>query len=632
MKKLHVLIVLLCAVAGTTALFAETYQDLGTDFALVITETPYAEAETNSASSVTVINREQIASWHVETTSQLIERAIGTSFRSYGALGAAQTVQIRGSGSDKTLVFLNGVPLGSAHDGSYDIAQIPVTMIERIEIIKSGPGNLGRTNAIGGMINIITTVEQSEKLTLPFTLQIENGSFLPLAYGPSDERNWLSLVDSQRIDLGYRTVVSDLDMLITLGGARAANAYTYTDAGERALRSGAAMQKVYGGLSLNGEFSPQFSYDSNSLVSWQRAGVPGSLTYPTQAEQEDFQVTSSHELAFESDPDAMLTEHIFTASASFAQTQYLGDTHNKVRIYSKYQQLWNLSKQFALETGVDVTSDYIDSTKLDQISRMVPSIYVHGGIYFGDGLFSLHPSAQLRYIHDTEVFSPNASLGLVYGIDATKVLKASISYAEQIPTFSQLYWPEEWGYHGNPDLQTEKGFNGDIGFTWEEKSFQYEGNIFGRNVDDAITGDPDDNYIPYNIAHAVFFGTEQTITYTPVKQLSYGLSYQYNRSFDLSGAHTFSDAVEVSSVRQHTAKASISYHPDSWNFSLFAEYLGATAEVDAAVLVNVSASVDLNDEVSLSVAIDNLLNTSYELYADYPMPGTKIRTSGTLRF
>ena len=632
MKKLHVLVLLLCTVAGTTVLSAETYQDLGTDFALVVTETPYAKAETNSASSVTVIDREQIASWQVETASQLIERAIGTSFKSYGALGSAQTVQIRGSGSDKTLVFLNGVPLGSAHEGTYDIAQIPVAMIERIEIIKSGPGNLGRTNAIGGMINIITTVEQSKKSAQSFTLQIENGSFLPLAYGPSSERNWLSLVDSKRTDLSYRTMIRDLNMLITMGDIRAANAYTYIDAGERALRTGAAMQKVYGGLSLNGEFSPQLSYDSNSLVSWQIAGVPGSLSYPTQAEQEDLQVTTSHEFAIASDPEAVFSHQAVVLSGTFEQRKYSGDTHNKIRSYTQYRQQWNVPEAYALESGVDVTADFIDSTKLDHISRIVPSIYLHGGIYFGDGSLSIHPSAQLRYIHDTHTFSPNASVGLVYGFNDLTVVRASVSYAEQIPTFSQLYWPEEWGYHGNPDLKTEKGFNGDVGITWEGDTLHYEGSVFTRNVDDAIIGDPDNNYIPYNIAHALFLGTEQTVTYSPEDRISFSVSYQYNRSFDLSGTNTFSDAIEVSSVRRHTAKASVSYHPESWNFSLFAEYLGANTEVEAAVLVNLNAAIDISEQATFSVAIDNLLNTSYELYADYPMPGTKIRTSGTIRF
>jgi vitamin B12 transporter len=168
-------LVLLLALSNLFA--AQDITDLGTAYELVIAETSLAEAETNTASSVSVITKEQIAAYNAQTTAELIEKAVGTTIQSYGSLGSLQNVVIRGATSSKNLVYLDGVLLSSAHEGTVDLSIIPVSIIERIEIVKSGPGNLGRTNAIGGMVNIIT--KNGQKSDTPFALTFENGSFLP---------------------------------------------------------------------------------------------------------------------------------------------------------------------------------------------------------------------------------------------------------------------------------------------------------------------------------------------------------------------------------------------------------------------------------------------------------------------
>jgi vitamin B12 transporter len=92
MKKSHSLpisfLTVLLLVVGIVPLSAQSYTDLGTGAALTIIEESFAEAETNTASRVTTITREEIASYQAETTAQLVERVIGTTFSSYGALGA----------------------------------------------------------------------------------------------------------------------------------------------------------------------------------------------------------------------------------------------------------------------------------------------------------------------------------------------------------------------------------------------------------------------------------------------------------------------------------------------------------------------------------------------------------------
>ena len=117
-------------------------------------------------------------------------------------------------------------------------------------------------------------------------------------------------------------------------------------------------------------------------------------------------------------------------------------------------------------------------------------------------------------------------------------------------------------------------------------------------------------------------------------------SYLYNKSFNLSNGQTFSDNEEVNYVRNHTAKASASFAYRNFDAVLSGEYQGkyrvkgsfSTINYDPAFILNLSVNAQVTEELAVYVAIDNLLNASYELQNGYPMPGTKIRLGGKLKF
>jgi outer membrane cobalamin receptor len=272
--------------------------------------------------------------------------------------------------------------------------------------------------------------------------------------------------------------------------------------------------------------------------------------------------------------------------------------------------------------------DYVDSTDVGEKSRNTISSAANASLYFQEGKFSLHPSVNVAFISDLKVLSPNASLGFIYLINPSVDLNATLSYAENVPTFSDLYWPS----YGNPNLKTEKGLNADLGLITTMRNITYEGSVFGRNIQNAIVYDFTTSQTE-NIAHSVYLGTEQSAKLSINDGVSLQASYQYNKSYDLSNGKTFADNVEVSSVRKHTAKGSLFLAYGKVDSALSAEYLGKTSSLDSAFLVNLSVSMQVTEALNAYVAVDNLLNTSYELTSGgYPMPGTKIRLGGKLRF
>lgn len=626
MKKRGIFsLVLLLALSPLFA--AQDITDIGSAYELVIAESTLSDAQTNSASSVSVITQDQIASYNAQTTAELVGKAIGVSYNSYGSLGSLQNVIIRGATSSKNLVFLDGVLLSSAHDASVDLSIIPINIIERIEVVKSGPGNLGRTNAIGGMVNIITKKGQDSET--PFSLTFENGSFLPLAYSSSQKRNFLSLVDSQKLDFSY----TKEGLIATVGGLVAQNAYTYNDGSANLkLRDNAQVYEAYTNLSYTKDLSKTLKVTTQNFATFKNLGVPGSLSFGlTPDDYMDNTFASTTNTLEITQVSPLLAKLSAQVHYGFGQTFYhdatFGDsTHNKHKASSLIEGTWDLGQAYTLKTDLNYSLDYVDSSDVGQNTRHSIASSAYGSIYFKDGSISLHPSVQLAYLSDLKAVSPNASLGAIFALSACTHLRSTISYAENAPTFSQLYWP----FMGNPNLKTEKGLNADFGIETALSKIKYEGTLFGRNIFNDIAYDS--SWVPQNIAHSVYLGTEQTLEAELSSLFSIQGSYLYNKSYDLSNGQTFSDNIEVAHIRKHTAKGSVFFNLNRITSALSIEYLGKTNTLDSAVLLNASATVQITDSFKTYVALDNLLNTSYELSSGYPMPGTKIRLGATYRF
>ena len=630
MKKRGIFSLVLVLVVLYPTFATSPFIDFGSAYELTVFDEAFADAETNSASTVTIISREQIDSFNAQTTSELVGKAIGTSFSSYGGLGAAQSVQIRGASASKTLVYVDGMPLTSAFDGVFDLSSIPVALIERIEIVKSGAGNLGKTNAIGGIVHIIT--KKTADTAYPFTLAFENGSFLPLAYGTGNDRNWSSLVDSQKIDFTTRGQLDEVSIVNTIGSSRAQNGYTYGSGSERDIRDNADMYKVYDSLTISGDIGRRTEVNSTTFVSFQQVGVPGSLVYglTPNDHQEDLFLSTTNSVVLKSlspNLDSLAARANYSYGRLYYHDALYGDSeHDRHKGTVMLEQVWNLSETFALSTGLESSIDYLDSTDVGQHTRITPSAYANGSIYLTGKRLSLHPTVSVSYLSDTNVFSPNASLGTIFAIDGQHELKATVAYAENAPSFSQLYWP----YMSNPDLDTEKGVNVDIGYAYSNGKVRYEGILFGRNMYNAIVNDS--SWTPRNIAESLYIGTEQSIALQVNQAYGISASYQYNKSFDLSDGKSIADNVEVGNIRKHTAKASLSYGQGFVKAILDGEYLGGSSDSDPIFLCNITVNFLVREDVKLYASIDNLFDTSYAFNEGYPMPGMKLRIGGNWDF
>ncbi|MGL4474693.1 MAG: TonB-dependent receptor plug domain-containing protein [Shewanella sp.] len=162
----------LLVLASTSTVFTGvSYAATATDAEKVerieVTGSRIQRADMETASPVTVIDAATIKAEGFTSVDQMLQvqtsmagAAIGSTTNN-GADGVAQ-VDLRGMGSQRTLVLLNGrrmVNSGSGADSSVDLNSIPVAMISRVEILKDGASAVYGSDAIAGVVNIITKTD-----------------------------------------------------------------------------------------------------------------------------------------------------------------------------------------------------------------------------------------------------------------------------------------------------------------------------------------------------------------------------------------------------------------------------------------------------------------------------------------
>jgi vitamin B12 transporter len=123
---------------------------------LVVTATRTAQTVDESLASVTVISREEIDNSQALTLPEILRGVPGLDISSNGGLGKTTSVFMRGTESDHVLVLVDGLKIGSATLGNVALEHLPLSQIERIEIVRGPRSSLYGSEAIGGVIQIFT--------------------------------------------------------------------------------------------------------------------------------------------------------------------------------------------------------------------------------------------------------------------------------------------------------------------------------------------------------------------------------------------------------------------------------------------------------------------------------------------
>ena len=170
-------ILLLASALATPALAQQTSAPDATAAAneIVVTAVRTPTPVNQVASSITVLDKAAIDASQQFTVSDLITRTPGVTASRTGGFGTTTGVRIRGAESDQTVVVIDGVKLNdpSAPGGGYDFGDLFIGDAAQIEVLRGPQSTLWGSQAIGGVVNIVTALP---KTPLQGSAEAEGGS------------------------------------------------------------------------------------------------------------------------------------------------------------------------------------------------------------------------------------------------------------------------------------------------------------------------------------------------------------------------------------------------------------------------------------------------------------------------
>jgi len=618
-KKIHftivILIFILILLFGASHVWAIQQEESPfTMGEIVVTASKYPEQLLDSIASVEVISREEIEASQSENLAEIVANVVGLEVVDYGNTGGIKAITIRGSSPEQVLILIDGQMANDPQTGKFDLGLIPAEIIEKIEIYRGPASALYGSNALGGVINIMTREgEADEKVTAA----IDMGSY-----------------KTQKYAVSYQDMEEDISTFIT-------GQYYKTDGD----RENSQLNKIAFMGKLSNKLDEQTDLDFSLRFHDYNRGLPGSTDYPSpEAVQEDRNIDLN--LNWQKNEE----DRDMNAVAWFAFHRVFFDNpgmfgHTGPSIHKTYTAgfsfdttLYNFSfsddedtdSDHILTWGGEVKSNRVDSTDIGNQQAINGAIFIQDTWQANED-DDLKLTAGLRYDYN-QLFGGqfNPRVGLNYRLEDEVSFHASVSRAYRVPTFDDLYWPEDAYTGGNPDLVPETAWAYEAGIRYlnEEGDMKAELNMFLKNASQLINWAPDEAGVwrPSNIGSARVNGLELILQSELNEHFSVQANYTYLNAKDLDTDTQLKPKHKIG-VGLHYADQ-VGDNDDNLTIGLDGYVItGRPDDLESYYIfdANLSRDLTINEEdeqkITLQFSIKNLLNQQAELVSGYPLQG-----------
>lgn len=576
---------------------------------IVVTATRTAITTDAALAPVEVIGRDAIARSQASSLAELLRGRAGINLSNQGGAGKLSTLFVRGAESDHVLVLVDGVRIGSATSGLASFQDLPVALIDRIEIVRGPRSSLYGSDAIGGVIQIFTRRDRGDA---SFRFHVGAGSHGRreggLGVGGSTGRGWFG------IDTAFQT----------------------TD-GIDACRG--AGFPVFAGCFVDGQ-TDRDGYDNHSFSVRGGMDIGTSVTLEAHAlhvsghndydgsfvDNSDIQQQAlGAQLRWKASDRVDLRFNI--GSNKDASDNFLGNVANgdfaSRRDSTSAQADIALAEAQLLTLGVDWLRDRVDSdTDYDDTRRGNRAVFAQYQGKFGanDLQFALRRDENDQFGGES---TGTAAWGLNFA-DAWRIT-ASYGTAFKAPTFNELYFP----FFSNPALRPESSKTVELGLAWRDETTRVRLDAFSTEVKDLIAFNFT-TFLPDNLQETRLRGAELRID-------------SRWSGWDLGASASWLDPQDRSTGRDlpRRARETVRLELDR-GFGKFRLGITGVAEGDRyddlanTRRLNGFATLDIRGEYAfdadwtLQARIANVFDAHYETAAFYNQPGREFFV--TLRF
>lgn len=494
---------------------------------VVVTATKFAEKQSQTGKVINVITKEQIEKSSGKTVAQLLNEQAGITINgAYNAPGSVQTVYLRGASSGRTLVLLDGIPVNdpSMINNEFDLNLFSINDIERIEICKGAQSTLYGSDAVAGVVNIITIKKDVNK---PFNIKATTG------FGNKNtSRNNIQVYGKE----GKLTYSTRFAKLKTDGFSAA-----YDSTGAKDFDKDGYDGNIIS-AAVQYQIIPSLLVKTFVLHSQYKADIDAGIF----ADEKDYRIRNSN---LSSGAGLNFKKGIVNITANYQYGEltrrYTNDSlfvrpfgtkyeSNKYGGRTQYAELFGTitaAKWLSIIAGADyrwsnMNQQYFTLSSFGPYSSSFKDTSLHQTSFYASLLFNAlnkklnievggRTNRHSRYgSNSTFTFNPS------YTINKNFRVFGSIASGFKAPSIFQVFD----AFSGNVNLQPEKSTNYEFGMQQSSKKISSRVVYFHRGIKNGIDYDYV-NFKYFNFVKQIVDGVELEVTAQPAKNFSITANY-----------------------------------------------------------------------------------------------------------
>ncbi|MCY4044370.1 MAG: TonB-dependent receptor [Cellvibrionales bacterium] len=619
---------------------------------VVVTGTRTEQSVWDAPVKVSLVNRDQIEKLHAKNAYEAIQHIPGLDFKQpRGKEG--QSVWIQGVSANRVLVLIDGEPVSPSTGSTVDITQIPTSQIERIEIVKGSVSALYGSQAIGGVVNIITRRPDSG-IGARFSMDV--GS-----WGERDVEDGEYSVPKQRYD-GYLSYANSLLAIQTGVNAILSNSFLsdqddFTKPAPKGDQiSSFAKLSFFQTEQLTHKIGYEYYFqDWVSDYLFRNGGNSLNLFKTDKVDRHTYRY------------DGEFFGEINTIKWGATYEQFINESAPKKSEFRRAEiDYLNLDAQWDVEIGIQQITQGLEynyntlasiKNNVDELpdSEVFRSIEYYFQDHMTIGSFQILPG--FRYQYDNLFggkLTPkiNARLDIIDDGDTALFLRAGVGQGYRVPNLKELYHLFDHsglGYiiYGSPDLKPESSINYQIelGLITSD-NFAVSANLFYNDMTDMI--EPE---FTGEFEAGVAISRYKNIEKARIQGVEINAQAQISSWLSLNGGYSYIDAQNLTQDRRlakrprHQAKTSIEVSPfDALSFLSNARFVsdqlvydteGQAFKTQNFTVFDIKTNYAMTDNLSLYGGIDNLtdvIKDHSDHYDDRPRDGRYYYTGFTLTY
>jgi vitamin B12 transporter len=602
---------------------------------VIVTANKTEQKQSTTGKIITIISKEQLEKSVGKTVMQILNEQAGLIVN--GALnntGSAQTVFLRGASSGRTLILIDGIPMNdpSMINNEFNLNLLSINEIERIEICKGAQSTLYGSDALGGVINLITTKNDLNKL-IHLNANMTAGNYGVFKSNVNASGNLGKFKYSARFNhqnsKGFSsafdsTGTSNFDTDALFGNNFSASLAYQPN---KTLTFNSFIQHRYYKTDVdNGPFSDARNFFSEDQAFFAGAG----FTY----KKSKVSITGNYQKV----NNNRYYDNDFSAGSPLFSTHSLNGSSD----YSELFGTVKISKNLTAIMGSELRTTSMNSLYLSVSSfgpfqnefkdSRISQYSVYGSILYSSDKNPFQLELGSRF-NKHSIYGVNSTFTLnpSYRFNGYWMIMGSISSAYKVPSIYQLYD----FYAGNLNLKPEEALNVEMGVQYKSARSFLRGVIFSRQITSGI----DYNFVDFkyfNFVEQRVNGFEFESNLDITKALHLNMNYTYLSGQELTqNRETNKESITYPYLLRrpaHNLNLTLNYEISAKLFaslsskSLSARYdIGGYEQADVVLppytIFSGYGAYKMNDKVSFFIDAQNLFNKKFfDIYGYQSIP------------